>query len=183
MTWQLDSSHSQIQFTVRHLMISKVRGFFDEFSMDLDYDEDHPENSSVVVTIDTSSANTRDETRDAHLRAADFFDVENYPTATFKSTRVEKTGKNKGKIYGDLTIRDITKEIVVDAEYLGMATDPWGGQHAHFNGSTEIDRRDWGLEWNQGLDTGGVLAGWKVQLDFEVELVKVVEQQPAEAAV
>ncbi|MFN2105259.1 MAG: YceI family protein [Candidatus Promineifilaceae bacterium] len=182
MTWQLDSSHSQIQFTVRHLMISKVRGFFDEFSMDLDYDEEHPENSSVVVTVNTGSANTRDQQRDAHLRAADFFDVENYPTATFESTRVEVTGENKGKIYGDLTIRDVTKEVVVDAQYLGMATDPWGTQHAHFSGSTAIDRRDWGLEWNQGLDTGGVLAGWKVQLDFEVELVNVAEQQPAEAA-
>jgi polyisoprenoid-binding protein YceI len=181
MNWQLDPSHSQIQFTVRHLMISKVRGFFDEFSMDIEYDEENPASSAVVVTIDTSSANTRDEQRDAHLRAADFFDVENYPTATFESTRVEVTGENKGKIYGDLTIRDTTKEVVVDAEYLGMATDPWGNQRAHFNGSTTIDRRDWGLEWNQGLDTGGVLAGWKVQIDFEVQLVKVAEAEPAEA--
>jgi polyisoprenoid-binding protein YceI len=181
MTWQLDSSHSQIQFTVRHLMISKVRGFFDEFSMDLNYDEEKPQNSSVVVTVNTGSANTRDAQRDEHLRTADFFDVENYPTATFDSKRVEVTGENSGKIYGDLTIRDITKEIVVDAKYLGMATDPWGNQHAHFSGSTEIDRRDWDLKWNQGLDTGGILAGWKVQLDFEVELVKVLEEQPAAA--
>jgi polyisoprenoid-binding protein YceI len=163
-------------------MISKVRGFFEEFSMEVNYDEENPQNSSVVVTIDTNSANTRDAQRDAHLRAPDFFDVENFPTATFESTRVELTGENKGKIYGDLTIRDTTKEIVIDAEYLGKGTDPWGMEHAHFSGSTTIDRRDWGLEWNQGLDTGGVLAGWKVQLDFEVQLVNVPEQQPEAAA-
>jgi polyisoprenoid-binding protein YceI len=163
-------------------MISKVRGFFDKFTMDVDFDEETPANSSVVVTIDTSSANTRDEQRDAHLRAPDFFDVENFPTATFKSTRVEVTGDNEGKIYGDLTIRDVTKEVVVDAQFLGTATDPWGMTHAHFTGSTTIDRRDWGLEWNQGLDTGGVLAGWKVQLDFDVQLVEVTEQEQVAAA-
>jgi polyisoprenoid-binding protein YceI len=182
MTWQLDSSHSEIQFTVRHLMISKVRGFFDEFDMDVNYDAENPQNSSVIVTVYPNSANTRDAQRDAHLRAPDFFDVENYPTATFESTRIEVTGDKKGKIYGDLTIRDTTKEIVVDAEFLGMATDPWGMKHAHLTGSTTIDRRDWGLEWNQGLDTGGVLAGWKVQIDFEVQLLQVPEEQPAAAA-
>jgi polyisoprenoid-binding protein YceI len=182
MIWQFDASHSQIQFTVRHLMISKVRGFFDEFTIEADFDAENPSNSTVTVTIDTASANTRDEKRDGHLRSPDFFSVEEYPTATFESTRIEVTGQNEGKIYGDLTIRDITKEVVVDATYLGTATDPWGGEHAHFSGSTTIDRRDWGLEWNQGLDTGGVLAGWKVQLDFEIELVKVPEQQPAAVA-
>ena len=179
MTWQLDSSHSQIQFTVRHLMISKVRGTFKEFTFDVDYDEENPANSAVVVTIDTSSASTNDEQRDGHLQSPDFFNVAEFPTATFRSTRVETTGENKGKIYGDLTIRDTTKEVVVDAEYLGAATDPWGMTHANFTGTTRIDRRDWGLEWNAGLDTGGVLAGWHVDLEFDVQLVNVPEEQPA----
>ena len=111
------------------------------------------------------------------MRSPDFFNVEEFPTATFKSTRIEQTGENQGKIYGDLTIRDTTKEVVIDASYLGAATDPWGMNHAHFTGTTTIDRRDWGLEWNAGLDTGGVLAGWKVQLDFEIELVDKPEEQ------
>ena len=182
MTWQLDSSHSQIQFTVRHLMISKVRGFFDEFTMEVDFDEENPAQSTVEVTIETGSANTRDASRDGHLRSPDFFNVDEFPTATFKSTRIEVTGENEGKIYGDLTIREITHEVVVDAEFLGTATDPWGMTHAHFTGETTIDRRDWGLEWNQGLDTGGVLAGWKVDLDFDIQLVKAPEEQPAAVA-
>jgi polyisoprenoid-binding protein YceI len=182
MTWQLDPSHSQIQFTVRHLMISKVRGNFNEFTFDVDYDEDTPANSAVDVTIDTSSASTNDAQRDGHLQSPDFFNVAEFPTATFKSTRVEMTGDNEGKIYGDLTIRDTTKEVLIDAEYLGAATDPWGTNHAHFTGITTIDRRDWGLEWNAGLDTGGVLAGWKVQLDFDIQLIDVPEEQPAATA-
>ena len=177
MSWQLDKSHSHIQFTVRHLMISKVRGFFDEFEIEVEYDKERPVNSTVAVTIDTSSARTNDDQRDGHLRSPDFFNVEEFPTATFKSTRIEQTGENQGKIYGDLTIRDTTKEVVIDASYLGAATDPWGMNHAHFTGTTTIDRRDWGLEWNAGLDTGGVLAGWKVQLDFEIELVDKPEEQ------
>lgn len=182
MSWQFDPAHSELQFTVRHLMISKVRGFFEEFSVEADFDEEDPAHSSVMVTVDTGSANTRDAKRDAHLHSPDFFMVEEFPTATFESTRIEVTGENKGKIYGNLTIRDITKEVVVDVEFLGMATDPWGMQHAHFTGSTKIDRRDWGLEWNQALDTGGVLAGWGVQLDFEVQLVNVPEEQAQSAA-
>ncbi len=182
MTWQLDVPHSHIQFTVRHLMISKTRGFFDDFELKVDYDEETPANSSIEVVIDTSSINTRDEQRDGHLRSPDFFNVEEFPSATFKSTRIEKTGENKGKIYGALTIRDTTREVVLDVQYLGTATDPWGMKHAHFSGMTTIDRRDWGLEWNQALDTGGVLAGWKVKLDFEVELVNVLQEQPASVA-
>ena len=181
MTWQLDKSHSQIQFTVRHLMISKVRGFFTDFDLTVDYDEETPANSTFEVTIDTSSASTNDDQRDGHLRSPDFFNVEEFPTATFTSTGIEITGENEGKITGDLTIRDVTKEVVVDAKYLGAATDPWGMNHANFTGSTTIDRRDWGLEWNAGLDTGGVLAGWKVQLDFDIELVNKPEEQAAAA--
>jgi polyisoprenoid-binding protein YceI len=182
MNWQFDSSHSELQFTVRHLMISKVRGFFDTFNVDTNVDLENPTNSSVTVTVDTNSANTRDAKRDAHLRSPDFFAVEEYPTATFESTRIEVTGENKGKMHGDLTIRGTSNPVVVDVEFLGMATDPWGQKHAHFTGSTEIDRRDWGLEWNQGLDTGGVLAGWKVRLDFEVQLIAVPEEEAAAAA-
>jgi len=177
MNWQFDSAHSELGFTVRHLMISKVRGFFDEFDMDVNFDQENPTNSSVVVTVDTGSANTRDKKRDGHLQSADFFDVAHYPTAEFKSTSVEVTGENTGKIYGDLTIRGISNPVVVDVEFLGTATDPWGQTHASFSGGTTIDRRDWGLEWNQGLDTGGVLAGWKVDLNFEVQLIAVPETE------
>lgn len=182
MAWQLDNSHSSVEFAVRHMMISTVRGRFEDFSGQVNFDEQNPENSSVNVQIQASSINTRDGQRDGHLKSADFLNVEQYPLITFQSTRIEKTDGNHGRIYGHLTIRDVTKEVVLDTEFVGKAKSPWGTTSAGFSASTAIDRKEWGLTWNAPLETGGVLVGEQVKISIEVELIEQAETQPAEAA-
>jgi polyisoprenoid-binding protein YceI len=177
MAWQIDASHSHIQFSVRHMMISKVRGSFEEYNGTVVFNETNPEASSVNVTIDASSINTRDGQRDGHLKSGDFLNVESYPSITFQSTKIEKTGTKTGKIYGNLTIRGVSKEVVLETEFVGKAKSPWGTTSAGFNASTSFNRKDWGLEWNQALETGGVLVGEEVKVDIEVELVYQEEQQ------
>ena len=179
MTWQIDTAHSLVGFSARHMMISKVRGRFEKFSGSINFDENNPAASTVNVEIDTASINTRDEQRDGHLSSPDFLDVANYPTLTFKSKRVEQTGSDSGKLIGDLTIRGVTKEVALAVEYAGQAKSPWGTTSAGFSGTTTISRKEWGLEWNQALETGGVLVGDKVRIDIELEIVK---QPQAEAA-
>jgi polyisoprenoid-binding protein YceI len=167
-TYDIDLSHSNVDFVVRHLMISKVRGRFAAFSGAVTIAE-VPEESSVSVTIDPASISTNDEQRDGHLRSADFFDVEQYPALTFTSTSVEAVKGDHWKVTGDLTIRDVTKAVVLDVEFDGAQTDPWGGARIGFTASTEIDREDWGLSWNQALETGGVLVGKKIKIELGVE--------------
>lgn len=179
MTWQIDSAHSEINFTVRHMMISRVRGQFERFSGTVDFNPDAPANSAVDVTVDINSINTREEQRDDHLRSPDFLDAENYPEMTFKSTRIEADSDTKGKLYGNLTIRGITKEVVLDVEYAGQAKSPWGTISAGFSANTRINRKDWGLTWNQALETGGVLVGEEIKIDIELELVQQAEAAPA----
>ncbi|BAJ62542.1 YceI family protein [Anaerolinea thermophila] len=179
MSWQIDTAHTQIQFTVRHLMISKVRGWFEKFSGTVNLDESNPENTSVDVVIDAASINTREPQRDAHLRSADFLDAEHYPHLTFKSTRVERTGERTARLYGDLTIRGVTKPVVLDVTFNGMLTNPWGMTSAGFSATTTINRKDWGLEWNVALEAGGWLVGDEVEIAIEAELIKVVAEQPA----
>ena len=181
MTWQIDPAHSSIQFTVRHMMISKVRGNFEKFSGTIDFTEENPANSTVAVEIDAASINTREEQRDGHLKSPDFLNVAEFPTLTFKSTRVEPSSSDEGKLIGDLTIRDITKEVVLDVEYVGKAKSPWGTTSAGFSGSTTINRTDWGLTWNQTLETGGILVGDKIKIDIELELIEVAEQEAVAA--
>lgn len=181
MAWQLDNSHSSVEFAVRHMMISTARGRFEEFSGQVNFDEQNPENSSVNVEIQAASINTRDGQRDGHLKSPDFLNVEQYPLITFKSTRVEKTNDSHGRIYGHLTIRDVTKEVVLDTEFVGKAKSPWGTTSAGFSASTSIDRKDWGLTWNAALETGGVLVGEQVKITIEVELIEQAETQAAEA--
>jgi polyisoprenoid-binding protein YceI len=181
MNWQIDFAHSEIAFTVRHMMISKVRGRFEEFDGSVDFDLDNPAETTVSVDVDVASIDTRDEDRNNHLRSPDFFDVESYPTMHFESSRVERTGEKTAKLFGDLTIKDVTREIVLDVTYAGMAKSPWGSTSAGFSASGTINRKDWGLNWNQALETGGVLVGDKVQIDVEVELIKQ-EEEEAEAA-
>ena len=175
MPFQIDASHSQIQFSVRHMMVSKARGTFDKWSGTIALNSEHPEQTSVEITIETDSINTKDAQRDGHLKSPDFFAVEQYPAIVFKSTRVEVTGKESAKLYGDLTIRDVTKPVVVDVEYQGSAKSPWGTTNYGFSGSTKINREDWGLNWNAALETGGWLVGKDVQIDVELELVQVAE--------
>ena len=172
MAWTIDKSHSEIQLSVRHMMISKVRGRFESFSGTVDFNEENPAASAVDVTIDASTINTRDAQRDGHLKSADFLNVEEFPALSFKSKRVEVLGENKGRIYGDLTIRDISREVVLDAEYTGQAKSPWGTTSAGFSATTSFDRKDWGLGWNQALETGGILVGDKVDVSIDLELVK-----------
>lgn len=179
MSWQLDYTHSHIQFSVRHMMISKVKGEFEKFEGTVSFDEANPTNTTVNVSVDLSSINTREEKRDGHLRSADFFDVENYPTMTFVSKRVEKTGENTGKLIGDLTIRGITKEVTLNVEYAGQAKSPWGTVSAGFTAAGKINRKEFGLTWNAALETGGVLVGEDVEIAIEVELVKQAEPATA----
>ncbi|MFQ3664262.1 MAG: YceI family protein [Chloroflexaceae bacterium] len=180
-SWVIDNSHSMIQFTVRHMMISKVRGRFERFSGSVMFDEQNPINSSVNVQIEAASIETRDARRDAHLTSPDFLDAANYPYLTFASKRIEVLDESHGRIIGDLTIRGVTREVALDVEYNGQARAPWGTTSAGFHGSTVMNRKDWGLNWNVGLETGGVLVGEEVQIDIELEIVKQ-EAQPALAA-
>lgn len=182
MAFQIDKSHSQIDFSARHMMISKVRGGFSSFDGVVNLDPANPANTTVDVTIDAASLTTRDAQRDGHLKSADFLDVENYPSLHFVSTRVEVGGDNSAKLYGDLTIRDVTKPVVLDVDFVGTSKSPWGSNAYGFEANTKINRKDWGLVWNVGLETGGVLVGEEISIHIDVELVQVAETQP-EAAV
>ncbi len=179
MTWNLDTSHSEVTFAVRHMMISTVRGKFNKFSGTIDFNEADPAKSAVNVSIDAASIDTRDEKRDGHLKSGDFFDVEKFPALTFKSTRVEKVSDNSGRVYGDLTIRDVTRPVVLEVEYAGQARSPWGTTSAGFSATTKINRKDFGLSWNVALETGGVLVGEDISIAIEAELVKQPDAQAA----
>jgi polyisoprenoid-binding protein YceI len=170
-TYALDKGHTTVEFIGRHLMITKVRGRFTDFDGQVVIGES-PEDSSVDVTIQTASVDTSDEKRDGHLRSGDFLDVENFPTMTFRSTRVEIGRNGSGKVTGDLTVKDVSRPVTLDVEFDGAQVDPWGGQRLGFSATAEIDREDWGLTWNVALETGGVLVGKKIRLEFNVEAVK-----------
>ncbi len=179
MTWNLDLSHSEVTFAVKHMMISTVRGKFNSFSGTIDFNEADPARSSIDVSIDVASIDTRDEKRDGHLKSGDFFDVEKFPTATFKSTKVEKTSDSTAKVTGDLTLRGVSRPVVLDVTYAGQAKSPWGTTSAGFSASTKISRKDWGLTWNVALETGGVLVGEDISIAIEAELVKQPDAQAA----
>ncbi len=170
-TYVLDQGHTTIEFVGRHLMITKVRGRFTDFDGKVVIG-DAPEDSSVEVTINVASVDSSDEKRDGHLRSPDFLDVENHPTITFRSTKVDIGRDGTAKVTGDLTIKDVTRPVTLDVEFDGAQADPWGGQRLGFSAHTEIDREDWGLTWNFALETGGVLVGKKIRLEFNVEAVK-----------
>ena len=178
-TWNLDTTHSGIHFSVRHMVIAKVRGSFRKFSGAVSLDEQNVSASSVAVTIETGSIDTGVEQRDNHLRSPDFFDVEKFPSISFQSTKVEKTSGNGLKVTGNLTIRDVTREVVLEADSLGVGKDPWGNARAAFEAKTSVDRRDFGLTWNQALETGGVLVGEKIEISIEVQAVKAQGEQAA----
>jgi polyisoprenoid-binding protein YceI len=177
--WSFDPVHSNVEFVVRHMMVSKVRGEFSHIDGFLNFDEENPENSSVEATINVNSISTGADDRDNHLRSADFFDAENFPAMTFKSTKIEITGDNQGKITGDLTIRGVSKEVSFDVEYFGQGLSPFGDIRAGFEGTTRINREDFGLTWNQVLESGGVLVSKDVIIEVNLQAVKVTEQAPA----
>lgn len=181
MNWQIDPAHSEIQFSVRHMMISKVRGSFESFSGTVDLDEENPTNSQVEVQIQVDSINTRDAQRDGHLKSADFLNAEEYPLLTFKSNRVEKMSENTARLHGDLTIRGQSRGAVLDVTYNGQAKSPWGTYSAGFEAKTRINRKEWGLTWNQALETGGVLVGEDIDIAIELELVRQEEPEQVPA--
>lgn len=171
-TWSIDASHSEVGFSVKHLMISAVRGRFAGVQGTVSFSEGDFANASASVTIDAASIDTREEKRDAHLRSADFFDVERFPTLTFTSRRVDRVSGDTFHLVGDLTIRDITKEVTLDVEFEGAQKDPWGNLKSGFTASTRINRKDFGLTWNATLETGGVLVGEEVKISLDVELLR-----------
>jgi polyisoprenoid-binding protein YceI len=166
----IDLAHSAIQFSVRHMMFAKVRGKFDSWNADLTLDPHELVKSGVEATIDAGSIDTGVADRDKHLRSADFLDVEKYPQIRFKSTAVEKTG-GAYRVKGDLTIRDTTRPVTLEVETLGTGKDPWGNQRMGFSAKTSINRKDFGLSWNQALETGGVLVGEEIKVEIETEVV------------
>jgi polyisoprenoid-binding protein YceI len=170
-TYALDASHSQVGFAVRHLMVSKTKGRFSDFAGTVNIAE-NPLESSVSVTIQTNSVDTRDEQRDGHLRSGDFFDVEAWPTITYQSRSVRQVGKGQYVVEGDLTVKDVTQPVPLELTFEGGATDPWGGVRLGFSAKAELDREAFGLTWNQALETGGVLVGKKVTIEIEAEAIK-----------
>jgi len=171
-TYSIDNSHSEIGFTVRHMMFAKVRGQFKTWSASVAYNASDPSTSEIQVEIDTASIDTREAQRDTHLRSADFFDAENHPKMVFRSKRIERKGDGEYALVGDLTIRDATHEVTLDVEQTGAGKDPWGNDRLGFSAKGVISRSQWGLKWNQALEAGGVLVSDKVELGLEVQLVE-----------
>ncbi|HHU00712.1 YceI family protein [Xiashengella succiniciproducens] len=168
--WILDPAHSELTFKVKHLMISNVKGEFKIFNASID-NEDF-ENGKVIARIDASSIFTNNDDRDNHLRSADFFDVEKFPGIIFESTKFEKVSDEEYKLRGNLTIKDVTKEITLNVEYGGSNKDPWGNTKAGFSLTGKINRKDWGLNWNAALEAGGVLVGDDISISGEVQFAK-----------
>jgi polyisoprenoid-binding protein YceI len=172
-TWKIDSTHTGVEFAVKHLMISTVKGHFSDVAGELTGNIDEPENFGLEVTIGTASIDTRQAQRDAHLRSPDFFEAEKYPSIVFKGKRVDGDTASEFKLYGDLTIRDVTKEIALDVTNEGAVVDPWGGQRIGFSAKGKIDRRDFGLTYNQALEAGGWVVGDEIKISVDVEFTAV----------
>ncbi|MFT8395004.1 YceI family protein [Propionibacterium sp.] len=170
--YDLDAAHSSLEFVARHAMITKVRGTFDDFTATAHIDGANPAESSVDVEIKADSIDTRSDDRDAHLKSADFFDVEKYPTLKFVSTKVTVTATNEIEITGDFTIKDVTRSLSIPFEFTGSATDPFGNERVGFTGEVDINRKDFGLTWNAALEAGGVLVSDKIKLQLEISAIK-----------
>jgi polyisoprenoid-binding protein YceI len=173
--WNIDASHSSLQFSVRHMVITKVRGAFKSYTGSLELDEAKDlELAKVDVVIDAASIDTSEAKRDEHLRGSDFLDVATYPTLRFQSRGIERKGQ-RYQVQGDLSIHGVTRPVVLDAEFQGQGKDPWGGQRAAFNARTSVNREDFGLTWNQVLEAGGVLVGTKIDIEIEIQAVKAAQ--------
>lgn len=169
-TYSIDKAHSEATFQVRHLL-TKVRGRFSDFAGTIEYDEQQPENSWANVTIQAASIDTNERDREAHLRSADFFDVEKYPTLTFRSGTITRKGAAGFDLAGELTIRGVTRQVTFDVNFLGKAKDPWGNERIAFDAEATINRKDYGLNWNAALETGGFLVGDEVTISLSVQAV------------
>jgi polyisoprenoid-binding protein YceI len=167
--WTIDPDHSTAEFSIRHMMITNVKGAFRGITGQIIGDPTDLTTAQVSLSIDVSTVDTRQPDRDKHLRSADFFDVERYPTMTFTSKRITRTGDNEYQVVGDLTIHGVTKEVTVNVTYEGQGKDPWGGVRAGFSATTTLNRKDFGLQWNVALEAGGVLVGDTVKVSVEIE--------------
>ncbi len=172
--WQIDPSHTNVEFAAKHLMISTVRGRFADVKGTVTTDGT-PEGSQVEVELGAVSIDTRQEQRDTHLRSADFLETEKYPTITFRSTKIKSTGDDKFKMTGDLTIRGVTKPVELEVTSEGRGRDPWGNDRAGFSATGKFDRREFGLTWNQALETGGVVVGHEIKITVDVEMTRVAQ--------
>ena len=177
--WNIDGAHSGVHFAIRHMVVSKVRGRFSTFGGTLTLDPADLTRSTIDVHIDAASIDTGTAQRDAHLRSPDFFDVEQFPELRYVSKRIESLGGDRYRVLGELTIKDVTREVPLDVELGGFAKDPWGNERVGFVASTAIDRKDFGLRWNQVLEAGGVLVGDKVEIQLEIEAVKAAAAKAA----
>jgi len=174
-TYAIDPSHSRIGFVARHAMISKVRGWFNEFNGSGYFDAENPAGSHLQLTIKAASIDTRNADRDAQLRSNDFLDMETHPEITFSSTAIEQTDDDEYRVTGDLTIKGVTRPVTVDVEYIGSAVDPYDNQRIGFEGRITVNRKDWGVTWNAALDAGGVLVSEKVTLELEVSAIRTAD--------
>ncbi|MGQ0765835.1 MAG: YceI family protein [Gemmatimonadota bacterium] len=170
--WTLDPAHSSVEFAVRHLMISTVKGRFNDVTAELELNGVEPRRSRVKVEADVASIDTRQAQRDGHLRSADFFDAENHPRLTFVSRTIEGSPEGDFRMIGDLTMRGVTREVVLDASFSGGGGDPWGNERKAFSAKGKVDRRDFGLTWNQALETGGIVVGDDVRIEVHAEFVR-----------
>lgn len=170
--WNIDPAHSAVQFAVRHMVISKVRGGFSTFNGTIAFDPSAPTEGKASARIDAASIDTHEPRRDAHLRSADFLDADTHPALVFESNGVESLGRDRFRVPGQLTIRGVTQPVVLDVDYLGGGTDPWGGRRIGFHARTTIQRKAFGLNWNQVLEAGGVLVGDDVEITLDVQAVK-----------
>ena len=175
MNWQFDAGHTHIGFTGRHLMVATVRGEFEKFSGTVEFDEHDLTRSKAEIQIEAASVNTHNVQRDEHFRSADFFDVEHFPSITFKSKRVIMHDEHHGQLIGDLTIGNITREIVLEGEYAGVSQTPWNTYSAGFSLHCKVNRKDWGLNWNMVLAGGGLVASDEITLTIDLELTRPVE--------
>ena len=171
-TFAVDAAHTEVGFAVKHLMISTVRGRFADVQGEVSYDPSNLSTGSASITINVNSIDTKEAQRDAHLRSADFFEVDKFPTITFTSRKVQHVSGDTFQIVGDLTIKGVTREVVLNAENHGLQKDPWGGERAGFSATTAINREDFGLIWNAALEAGGVLVGRDVKITLDLELIK-----------
>jgi polyisoprenoid-binding protein YceI len=170
--WDIDLVHSSVGFSVRHMVVAKVHGQFTKWGGNLELDPEDLTASKVDITIDAASIDTRDEKRDGHLRSGDFLEVEKQPNITFKSKLIEKKGSDAYRMMGSLSIRGVTRDVVLDVEFGGRAKDPWGGERMGFTAKTKIDRKDFGAKWNAALEAGGFVVGDTVDINIEIEAVK-----------
>jgi polyisoprenoid-binding protein YceI len=177
--YDIDAVHSRLGFAAKHAMVTTVRGKFNTYAAEVHLDEDNVANSSATIEIDASSVDTGNETRDDHIRNADFFEVETYPKITFVSTSAEKKNDADFVLHGDLTIKGVTKPVSIDFEKTGAAVDPWGNFRVGFEGKTKIDRTDWGVSFNAPLGSGGLVISEKVTLEFDIAAVRRAEAATA----